>query len=1218
MVATNGENGLYVSGSLLGEEVEWLIDTGCNVTILSADVFNRIPVHRRPKLHKSEQRLGQADGTPLDVVGEIVVTLMIGPQKYRSRVIVASCLMDGLLGMDLLQLSGACLDLQNGTVRLCGREVPTYRGGENSCCRVTVAETVTIRAGHRVIVETQPLTKVRDGNWLVEPLAKPLSGMLAVAKSVVSGEKGFVPVEVMNPSGEDCVLYKGTHAATLQPVELVDRLQPDLAKAEGNEENFPSTRGVRRVSPVDPDKLEPEIEKLFEDIEHPLTQNEQGTVRAMLARNQGVFKTEGKSLGRTTLVKHDIKTTTEQPIKQRARRIPIHQREVAEQEVEKMLKEDIIEPSHSPWASPIVLVRKKDGSTRFCVDYRKLNAVSIKDAYPLPRIDDTLDSLAGATCFSTLDLASGYWQVGLTEEAQTKSAFVTHSGLYQFKVMPYGLTNAPSTFERLMERVLQGLQWQICLVYIDDVIIYSRTVEEHVSRLELVLQKLAEAGLKLKPKKCHLFRTKVLYLGHIVSADGVSTDPEKVEAVKEWGVPKDLTDVRSFLGLCSYYRRFIPHFSTIAKPLTKLTEKNQEFHWGPEQEEAWAELKRKLLQAPILSYPDPKGEFILDTDASAYGMGAVLSQVQGGQEKVIAYGSKSLTKEERRYCVTRKELLAVVYFVKYYRHYLYGQKFTIRTDHGALRWLINFKDPQGQVARWLEILGTYDFDIQHRPGLKHNNADSMSRGPCRQCGRESTCGAKVVCGVTTRAAAKAKAKEDAPKPVAKPPETPWVGDGPLARDRLKQAQLDDPILSKLIAWKQQDVRPPWGDISAEGASLKTYWAQWETLRLDDGLLVRELHVTGRKKRDQIVVPEKLKDVVLESLHNAVTAGHLGVRRTLAGVRARFFWPQMRQSVERWCEKCDVCAARKFSTKTRKGPMQKYQMGMPMERVSLDLSGPWPVSKNGNRYILVATDHFTKWSEAWAIPDQEAQTVAKTFVTQFVTRFGAPMMIHTDQGRNFESKLFKAMCKLLGVKKTRTTAFNPKSNGQVERLNKTLSTMIGTYIAENQHVWDENLSALMMAYRATPQESTGITPNEMMMGREVYMPIDVQVGSTSADVPQDESSYVEELRIHLENVYNLARESLGASAVKQKRHYDLKAIDEPYRKGDLVWLVNKSRRKGKCPKLQPKWLGPMQVIDKLNDVTYKIKTSLTEVKVVPYEHLKPYLGDKVPNWIVQDD
>ena len=1195
--------------------MDWLIDTGCSVTILSADTYYRIPVHKRPKLYKSVQRLGQADGTPLEVIGEIDVAFNIGPQRHRSRVVVANCLTGGLLGMNFLRDSGACLDLQRGTVKLCGKEVPTFRKDEETCCRVTVAETVTIKAGHRVIVETKPLTSVRDGDWLVEPLSKPLGGTLAVAKSLVRGETGFVPVEVMNPSSEDCVLYRGTHAATLQPVDMVDEVQPFFAKSEGKNESFPKVQRVKKAEPV---KLEPEIEKLYEGIEHPLSQEEKGMVRAMLARNQGVFKTEGKPLGRTTLVKHDIKTSSEQPIKQRARRLPIHQREVAEQEVEKMLKEDIIEPSHSPWASPIVLVRKKDGSTRFCVDYRKLNAISIKDAYPLPRIDDSLDSLAGATCFSTLDLASGYWQVGLTEEAQLKSAFVTHSGLYQFKVMPYGLTNAPSTFERLMERVLQGLQWQICLVYIDDVIIYSRTVEDHVSRLESVLQKLAEAGLKLKPKKCHLFRTEVLYLGHIVSADGVSTDPEKVKAVRDWGVPKDLTDVRSFLGLCSYYRRFIPQFSVIAKPLTKLTEKNQEFRWGPDQDEAWAELKQRLLQAPILSYPDPEAEFILDTDASAYGMGAVLSQVQGGQERVIAYGSKSLTKEERRYCVTRKELLAVVYFVKYYRHYLYGRKFTVRTDHGALRWLMNFKDPQGQVARWLEVLGTYDFEIQHRAGLKHNNADSMSRGPCRQCGREDTCGEKGVCKVTTRSAAKARTEEVTPEPVVKPPETPWTGKGPLSKDKIRQAQLDDPVLSKVIAWKQQNVRPKWADMSAEGANLKTYWAQWETLKLDDGLLYRELHVTGRKKRNQIAVPESMRQVVLETLHNAVTAGHLGVRRTLAGVRARFFWPLMRQFVQSWCEKCDVCAARKFSTKKRKAPMQKYQMGMPMERVALDISGPWPVSRNGNKYILVATDHFTKWSEAWAIPDQEAQTVAKTFVNQFVTRFGAPMMIHTDQGKNFESKLFKSMCKLLGVKKTRTSAYFPQANGQVERLNKTLSTMIASYVAENQHIWDENLAALMMAYRATPQESTGHTPNELMFGREVYMPVDVQVGSPETDVPKDESSYVEELRVHLENVYDLARENLGASAVKQKRYYDLRAIDEPFAKGDLVWMVNKSRRKGKCPKLQPKWLGPMQVTDRLNDVTYRVKTSATELKVVPFEHLKPYRGDKVPSWIGQNN
>ena len=286
----------------------------------------------------------------------------------------------------------------------------------------------------------------------------------------------------------------------------------------------------------------------------------------------------------------------------------------------------------------------------------------------------------------------------------------------------------------------------------------------------------------------------------------------------------------------------------------------------------------------------------------------------------------------------------------------------------------------------------------------------------------------------------------------------------------------------------------------------------------------------------------------------------------------------------------------------------------METVALDISGPWPVSQSGNKYILVAVDHFTKWAEAWPIPDQEAKTVARVLVDQFISRHGTPHVIHSDQGRNFESKLFKELCKMLGVRKTRTCSFNPKANGTVEQLNATVKSLITAYIGENQHTWDNDLHLLMMAYRSTPHASSGLSPNEMVYGRQISMPVDVMVGSPPDEQEGDENDYVESLKIKLENAYDLAREHLGVSAEHQKKYYDLKAIDEPYVVGDLVWLVNQTRRRGKCPKLQRKWLGPFLVTRKVNDVTYRIQKTPTESKVVPFDQLKPYKGESVPDWM----
>ena len=362
--------------------------------------------------------------------------------------------------------------------------------------------------------------------------------------------------------------------------------------------------------------------------------------------------------------------------------------------------------------------------------------MTIKDSHPLPRIDQTLESLAGSMYYSTLDLKSGYWQVGLSEVDRPKTAFsYPGGGLWQFTVMAFGLCNAPATFERLMEKVLRGLSYNICLVYLDDIIVHSKTFSDHLHNLQQVFDRLVDANLKLSPSKCQLFRKEVLFLGHTISAAGIATDPKKIEAVKEWPTPCTVKEVRSFLGLTSYYRKFILNYADKAKPLHRLTEKLQKFIWTSDCQRAFDSLKQALVSAPILSYPEEDGQFILDTDASLVGLGAVLSQIQNGQEKVISYYSRAFSRAEKQYCVTRRELLAIISSLKHFHHYLYGRKILIRSDHGALRWLLNFKNPEGQMARWFEVLASYDFVIMHRLGRNHGNADALSRRPCvsHQC-----------------------------------------------------------------------------------------------------------------------------------------------------------------------------------------------------------------------------------------------------------------------------------------------------------------------------------------------------------------------------------------------------------------------------------------------------------------------------------------------------
>ena len=558
---------------------------------------------------------------------------------------------------------------------------------------------------------------------------------------------------------------------------------------------------------------------------------------AVVKEHEYLFRT---TPGVTQAATHFIPTTGN-PVRVPPRRVPAHYREEVEEQISAMLEQGIIEESSSPWMAPAVFVPKKTGGVRICVDYRELNKKTAKDSYPLPLPDEVQDRLAGSTVFSTLDLRSGYWQVPVNPADQEKTAFCPGPGmgLYQFKRMPFGLTGAPSSFQRLMDKLMRDLPY--VTTYIDDILVHSVDEKTHAKHLTEVFKRLADAGLTLRGKKCHIGMATVAYLGHIFSGVGMAPDPKKVAAVQKWPTPANSTEVRQFLGLASYYRRYISHFSDIAAPLHGLTQKGAPFIWDQKCTDAFTNLKALLTQLPVLSFPRFDREapqFSLQTDASAFGLGAVLEQ----DGHVIAYTSRSLSAPERQYSVIQRECLAAVYALKQFRHYLLGRPFVLHTDHAPLQWL-SAQKMEGMLCRWALAMQEYDFKIVYRKGTLNLNADALSRLP------------DPLCAATLTA--------------------PWYSVSTLCT-----AQQDDLVVSKVLqARKQSNGRPTQKNWNRH--PFRRYRQLWAQLKVINGVLCREY--TPNPLGDSVTVPilpTSLHHDTLVRNHNAPTAGHQGVERTL--------------------------------------------------------------------------------------------------------------------------------------------------------------------------------------------------------------------------------------------------------------------------------------------------------------------------------------------------
>ena len=932
-----------------------------------------------------------------------------------------------------------------------------------------------------------------------------------------------------------------------------------------------------------------ELSSIMEQVEigtEGLSEEQVSTGMDMILRYHDIFSKSSDDLGFTDMVRHRIDLHDNTPFKQRYRRIPPGMYDEVKSHLQELLSADVIRPSCSPWSSNVVLAKRKDGRLRLCLDFRQLNRQTIKDGYALPRIEELLDCLGGNQFFSVLDMKSGYHQVEIEEDHKQRTAFTTGPlGFWEFNRMPFGLSNAPATYQRLMEKCLEGLHLNICLIYLDDVIIFSRSYEEHIDRLEQVFRRLQECGLKLAPKKCHFFKKKVRYVGYIVSADGIEADPDKIDKIKNWPRPVNPEEVRKFLGFAGYYRKFVENFSKIARPLSEImprttTKKNRhhkidrtEWKWGPEQEESFTRLKTCLTTPPVLGFVDFKKPFELHTDASGHGLGAVLYQECEGRNRVIAYASRGLTKAERNYSAHKLEYLCLKWSVtEKFNDYLYGNTFTVITDNNPLTYVLTTARLDATGHRWLAALSNYNFSIHYRPGKNNQDADALSRLPVAddQGNQEeitrdtiaAICGKVQVCNLVESLSFSPDVATDMYEEV--------TDDKCLTNAReWSRAQRRDPSLALFMDCLEQG-RKPGRTIGVGDSQRTTLNKNFSHLKLRRGVLYRTTTVDGQEVH-QLVLPSKCRPAIIKSLHDNV--GHPGKERTVSLIRDRFYWPGMIKDVDKHVQTCDRCVRRK--TPPVKAPMVSIETSQPLELVCMDFL-TLEQSKGGQQYVLVVTDHFTRYAQAFPCKNMTAKTTAELFFNNFVVHYGLPRRIHSDKGANFVGNLMTQLCQLLGIDKSSTTPYHPMGNGMCERFNRTLMNMLGTLDPESKRDWKSHVAPLVHAYNCTRHESTGQSPFFLMFGRHPRLPVDLAFGlETEPNNTRSLLQYTKSIQERLRQAYDLATLSATKSRTRQKQQYDRRARAAVLDIGDRV-LVKIVAFDGRH-KLSDKWENDPYVV-----------------------------------------
>lgn len=1071
-------------------------------------------------------------------------------------------------------LTFRCLQLQDKALtRTKGRlglvksaEMDNIRIPKNGSAVITGSLTDTVMCNRLAMTDSTEKTVLPSGVEVMPTLINHKGGAT-----------DCIQVEILNPTDRPVIIPPRGLICELQEVEQVDMTARD--EPDGDTE---TTTEASQQHP----ETEEEFFNLFNLEDTDLDTDQTQKLRNLLLEYQDIFSRNDLDIGHTSTVKHRIDLVDEVPFKQRHRRIPPSMFQEVKDHLRQLLEGDIIRQSNSPYSSSVVLIRKKaTGKLRFCIDLRELNNRTVKDSYALPRLEEILDQLQGSTYFSSLDMRSGYYQVELEEQHKPRTAFtVGPLGFYECNRMPFGLTNAPATFQRLMERCMGELYLKECAVFLDDILIYGAGFDMALDRLKHVFSKLRAHNLKLNPEKCRFFQRRVKFCGHVVTENGVETDPAKIEKVAQWPTPSNAEQVREYLGFTGYYRRYIKDYAKIAKPLTDLlvgtmrhkskrksgakTQPKPEWTWGPPQQAAFDKLKSALTAPPILAYADFTKSFVLHTDSSGEGLGAVLCQEQDGRERVIAYASRSLTKTEKNYPVHKQEFLALKWAItEKFHDYLYGQDFTVLTDNNPLTYVLTTAKLDAAGHRWLAALASYRFTVKYRAGIKNADADALSRLPKTLAQAAPDPGDRIEISLETVGAI-CNLQTTTPYaevmcfPAQVLDDFDQLGELRMTTRDWRIAQREDPVIGQFLDHVSRGVKPKVTQIP-DNQEARHMLRQFNHLQLRRGVLYRSCQVQG-EQRLQLVLPQKYRKTALEGLHDDV--GHLGRDKTLNLVRDRYYWPRMAADVDDKVKGCERCVKRKARPDGR-APLTSIQTSQPMELVCMDFL-TLETAKGGFQHLLVVTDHYTKYAQAIPTKNMTARTTAEALVSSYFVHYGMPQKILSDQGPNFESSLVKQLLELTGVKKCRTTPYHAMSNGHCERLNRTLLEMLGTLQPDEKSDWKSHIGPLVHAYNATRHETTHFSPFYLMFGRHPRLPVDLVLNVPQEEEEQTQAQYVQDLRQRLQSAYELATAQARKAQQHQKDNYDKKVKGSAVQVGDRV-LVEKLAFDGKH-KIADRW------------------------------------------------